>query len=130
MTRLFRHAYIWGILLLFLCSCKHEEPQITAESYEYDFGDVNKGQICECSLVLSNETNKKVKIDDIITECGCTTASVKSKVIRARNNTELDISFDSNHKTDGFYEYSVLLFLKNKQHPYCFKIKAYIHSLE
>lgn len=118
------------ILIAAICSCTHEDNGLFVDSFEYDFGDIPRGQQCDGKLLIKNNNEKTIKFESIQTGCSCITASIDDKWIKKHSATFLNISFDSSSKSEAYYEHSVILYINTSPKPYVFKIKANVLSPE
>lgn len=80
---------------LFLVACNSHSPQISLESYEFEFGDVVNGTIVSKDILVENSGDSPLIIEDVSTSCGCTTAAVEPKTISPGERGILHIEFDS-----------------------------------
>ncbi len=78
-----------------LVACNSGQPSIAAEATSIDLGNVVNGEIVTSELVLSNNGDVDLVIDNIITSCTCTEATVNPMIIPAGQNGVLRIEFDS-----------------------------------
>lgn len=79
---------------------------------EYDFGIIPAaGGIVETTFSLVNRGDKIVRIEDVSTTCGCTSATISKKAILPGEDVSLKVSFDPNfHKEpEGRFSRTVLL---------------------
>lgn len=72
-----------------------ENPQITVENTQHDFGSVTEGDVVTHIFVIKNTGKTPLEIKDIRTSCGCTVAQIGKKTINPTESTELSINFDS-----------------------------------
>lgn len=120
-----------AILIVATCSCGRENDHgLYVDSFEYDLGDIPKGQRCDCKARIKNNTGKAIKVKSVLTGCSCITASIDNKRIKKHSTTYLNISFDSSSKAEAYYEYSVILYIDTSPNPYLFKVKANVLSPE
>jgi len=82
-------------LTLFLAACNSQSPQISLESYEFEFGDVVNGNIVSKDIIVENIGGSPLIIEDVSTSCGCTTGTVEPKTISPGETGVLHIEFDS-----------------------------------
>jgi hypothetical protein len=89
---LFLPIILSGVLL---AACGSNQPSIIIETAEFDFGNVENGQIVSRELTVRNEGNADLVIDSVSTSCSCTTASVTPMTIAPGETGILHIEFDS-----------------------------------
>lgn len=80
---------------LFLVSCSAQPPQISLESYEFEFGDVVNGTIVSKDIVIENDGSSPLMIEEVSTSCGCTTGVIEPATISPGERGVLHIEFDS-----------------------------------
>lgn len=75
-------------------SSKTVDTQIIVEPEEYDFGRVKYGDVVEYTFKVKNVGNNPLTINGITTSCGCTTADMAQKEIKAAESSDLIVRFD------------------------------------
>ncbi|MEX1248474.1 MAG: DUF1573 domain-containing protein [Anaerolineales bacterium] len=110
-------VFIAGLLLL--AACGGGTPSIALDLTEFEFGDVNVGEIISRDVVLSNEGTGTLVIDSVSTSCGCTTAVLEQMSIPAGQSTLLHITFDAGAHGDvtGFYTRQVFIASNDPAQP-------------
>lgn len=107
------------ILTLFLGACAQGEPEISIDTTEFDFGDVNIGEIVTRDLIVNNIGASTLVVDSLSTSCGCTTAELDQMQIAAGESTTLHITFDGGAHGDvtGFYTRQVFIDSNDPENP-------------
>jgi rhodanese-related sulfurtransferase len=98
---------------------EEKEKKVSSISFqpaEYDFGILAKqdGHVTT-TFSLSNKGNKKVRIEEISTSCGCTTAKVAKKVILPGEKVPLEVTFDPNFHKEPEGRFSRTVFLETSE---------------
>jgi hypothetical protein len=70
-------------------------PVIHLGRAEYELGDVWYGDTKSCKVGVTNKGDADLKIVEVHTSCGCTTAKVESRTLKPGQKTLLTISFDA-----------------------------------
>jgi len=89
---------VFSIVLLsgfLIVACSSGQPGIAADETSLDLGDVINGDILTRDLTLRNTGKADLEINDIITSCTCTQATVDPMTISAGQSGILHIRFDS-----------------------------------
>lgn len=114
-----RPLLFFGFLALLLAACAQGYAQILAETTEFNFGDVNIGEIVTRDITISNTGSGVLLIESITTSCGCTTAETDAVQIQPGDSTTLHIIFDSGAHGDtiAFYTRQVFVASNDPQQP-------------
>jgi len=83
------------MLAILLAACTSKPPQINLEYTKYDFGDVVNGDIIAQEVTVKNIGGEDLYVSEVITTCGCTTATLEPRVIPAGEEAKLQVTFDS-----------------------------------
>lgn len=79
-----------------------EEPangaKISFEEANYDFGDIQQGDVVEHVFAFENTGNEPLVISDVRTTCGCTAPSWPREPIPPGEEGELTVRFNSRGK--------------------------------
>jgi hypothetical protein len=67
---------------------------------EWDFGQVQQGEVLKHDFLFKNETADVLKINSIKTSCGCTASQADKQEILPGESTKISVTFDS-HKYLG-----------------------------
>jgi hypothetical protein len=86
-------------LLIVACS---GTPAIVVEPPAIDFGDIGAVDPVTGSLLLRNAGQGTLRLSDIRTSCGCTTATTGAETLAPGEQTELVVTFDP-QAHDGLY---------------------------
>lgn len=97
---------IFLILLFNVCLVLAQEAKLILSTSTYDFGDVTEGETVSTKVILENQGDIPLIINDVKTQCGCTTTKVSNDPILPSNSQEIEIYFDSSDK-HGFVRKSV-----------------------
>lgn len=73
-------------------------PVMTFETTSHDFGDVKTGAIVSYTFKYKNTGTDTLKIDNIISSCGCTTPKEYTKVVAPGASATIMVQFDSKDK--------------------------------
>lgn len=65
---------------------------------EVDFGEVQAGTRATTTVKLVNKGRRPVKVQDIVTTCGCTVASTPADPIPPGDHAEIDVRMSANDK--------------------------------
>ena len=79
------------------------------DTYEFDFGKINPGQLVSHDFNLKNNTDDTIKVMDLITSCECINASISHKVIPPKTDFRVSINFQDSIRGDFFRSASLLL---------------------
>ena len=120
-----KKLYLISVILILLLAIGHCAQENT-DANTWDFGRVKEGEVLRHIFVLKNESKKILKINDVSTSCGCTVSEVKKKVLRPKESTSINVTFNSK----GYFamvQQSVYLFTDSLDNPVIrFIIKAYV----
>lgn len=78
-----------------LVACGGGQPAIAVESTQLDLGDVPNGEIVSRDVTVRNAGDGILVVENIITSCGCTTASLEPMQLQPGESGVLHIEFDS-----------------------------------
>ena len=79
------------------------------DTYEFDFGKINPGQLVSHDFNLKNNTDDTIKVMDLVTSCECINASVSQKVIPPKTDFRVSVNFQDTVIGDFFRSASLLL---------------------
>lgn len=82
-------------LAVLLTACAGNQPEVSLETTEFDFGDVVNGEIVSRDLMVRNTGTANLVVDTVTTTCGCTTGSLEPMTIPAGGEATLHIEFDT-----------------------------------
>lgn len=92
------------------------------KNYEYffdkkivDIGKVKKTDKSEATYKLTNTGNEIIIIEQILTDCHCTTSKWKKNEIKKGESTSIVVGFD-NHSL-GFFEQNINVYIKGEKKP-------------
>ena len=72
----------------------------------HDFGNVPKGKRPEFRFEIENKFKEEIRIRNVVSSCGCTSASITKKSLRSWEKAEVVCLFNS-HAFDGFKQATV-----------------------
>jgi hypothetical protein len=87
--------FVLLIFVILLTACGQKPPQIDIEFTRFDFGDVINGEIVEQEVAVKNVGGEDLYVSEVLTTCGCTTASIEPRVIPSGEVAALQVTFDS-----------------------------------
>lgn len=64
----------------------------------FDFGEVKQGAEVRHLFSFENNTDFMVVIKDVVVQCGCTASNYSKEIIGSGDNSNLEISFNSEGK--------------------------------
>ncbi|MDR2130086.1 MAG: DUF1573 domain-containing protein [Odoribacteraceae bacterium] len=70
----------------------------------FDFGNIARGEIVGHTFHVKNAGEKDLIIQEILSSCGCTTASYTRRPIRPGESGTVEVKFDSADKTGKQYK--------------------------
>lgn len=82
------------IFLLFTASLI-AQPKIGFSEENYDFGNINQGDVVSHEYIIKNEGTEKLSLTNIKATCGCTAAQPDKKELNPGESTKLKVTFDS-----------------------------------
>jgi len=89
----------------FLVGCGQEKqdentgtPKIQFAHLDFDFGDIVMGEQVTHSFPFKNNGNGALKIENVISSCGCTVVNYDKKTISPGNESYIEVAFNS----DGY----------------------------
>ncbi len=74
-------------------------PTIQIQEPNYDFGQVMEGGKISHVFTVRNVGAGALHIDQVRTSCGCTAAVLKNKEIAPGGEGQIEVTFDTNHRT-------------------------------
>lgn len=72
---------------------------IEFDKTEYNFGDINEGEVIEGIFLISNKGKVDLIITDAKASCGCTVPEWPKEAIKPGESAELKFSFNSKGRT-------------------------------
>lgn len=97
-----------------------QQPAIQVSPSFYDFGDVyQEDGIVSKTFVVTNTSDKKIKINKLSTSCGCTTADMALSEFGPGESREMKVEYDPTVHPDqfGFIERVVYLQISDSIQP-------------
>lgn len=92
------------------------QPKIQMENAKIELGAIYHGEVKTIKLVVRNAGNQPLKITDIETSCGCTSAKENVPVIPPQGSETIDVTFNS-MGFDGKIRKEVMLYSNDPASP-------------
>jgi hypothetical protein len=92
-------------------------PSLALDKTEYDFGDVQSGELVKTGFVVSNDGDAPLIIHDVRTSCGCTSAAAASRQIPAGGSTQVTVSYNSSGESAGSKTQGVVIVTNDPMQP-------------
>ena len=73
-------------------------PAFSFEEEEFDFGDINQGDVVEHVFVFTNTGEAPLLITDAKATCGCTVPDYPKEPIAVGQTSQMKVRFDSKNK--------------------------------
>ncbi len=70
-------------------------PKVSAQQVDYDFGNINQGDIVSHTFILSNNGGDLLQITDVRASCGCTAANPTKRELKPGESSNLEVTFNS-----------------------------------
>jgi len=106
------------------------DPVEITQSYSWDFGQRQEGEILKHTFTLKNRSKQTLTILEINTSCGCTISEVKDKVLMPRESTTIEVQFNSKGYSGGVQQF-IYVHTDNVDNPILrFTIKAEVIKLK
>ena len=88
--------------LLALAACGRSKPDIDVEVTQHDFGVIEQGTIAQVKIPVRNTGDAELRIEAVVTSCGCTSATLVPQVIPPGGEGTLEIRYNSGlHPDEG-----------------------------
>ncbi|MFO7444993.1 MAG: DUF1573 domain-containing protein [Ignavibacteriaceae bacterium] len=71
------------------------EPRAVIEPKQYDFGDIQQGEVVTHDFIIKNDGNDVLTIKNVRASCGCTAAQPSKNELKPGESTEVQVSFNS-----------------------------------
>ena len=91
-------------------------PKIYFPNDTFDFGTIKQGQIASHTFVIVNKGDDTLKIQSVITSCGCTAAELQKKEIFPNETVNLLVKFNSMGKVGEQSKY-ISVASNDKENP-------------
>jgi uncharacterized cupredoxin-like copper-binding protein len=76
-------------------SAQLSAPRISSQQSVYDFGRIFQGDTVKYSFIVSNTGGDLLKIEKVITTCGCTVAERSKDELKPGESATIDVLFDT-----------------------------------
>lgn len=73
-------------------------PMMYFKDTQHDFGTVQEGDVLNYTFNFVNKGNSELKISDVKTSCGCTTALVSGELVEPGKEGTLKVTLDTKHR--------------------------------
>ncbi|MBD3410113.1 MAG: DUF1573 domain-containing protein [Ignavibacteriales bacterium] len=83
------------IVLCGAASAQLSEPQISSQQTVYDFGRMFQGDTVKYSFIVSNTGGDLLKIEKVISTCGCTVAERSKDELKPGESATITVAFDT-----------------------------------
>jgi hypothetical protein len=83
-----------------LCSGAQAGPKIEVEKPNYEFGTIYQEETVEHEFVLENRGDAPLKIEKVLSTCGCAAALPSEREIAPGKRASLKVTFRSGHMRD------------------------------
>ncbi len=90
-----RQIIIFSLISLTVSIAQVIGPKATFQATEFDFGNVEQGQIVDHNYSLTNTGGDLLKISDVRASCGCTAAKPEKSELKPGESTSIMVSFNS-----------------------------------
>jgi len=90
----------------------------------WDFGKVKEGEIFKHNFVLKNNSKFPMRIKEVYTSCGCTTAHVREKVNAPGKEALVEAAFNSKGYSGPAEQYVYVRIYKRTEEVIKFEIEA------
>jgi len=74
------------------------QPKIVAQESEFNFGDINQGDVVTHVFIVSNDGGDLLKISNVTASCGCTAATPEKNELAPGESTNIVVKFNSKGK--------------------------------
>ena len=113
------------IFLLFLTACQHKKPVLQLSVYCYDFKELQKNNRYFGVATVKNVGNDTLKILQIDTGGGCTSASVTKNLLQPQDTCTLNFIYNTQYK-QGVQEEYVYIYANTDSLIHLLKIRAFV----
>jgi uncharacterized cupredoxin-like copper-binding protein len=91
-------------------------PKIYVPSTKIDFGDIPQGKIVKSQFVITNNGGDLLKIERVISSCGCTVVEPEKKELKPGESTTAAVEFNSTGRV-GKQQKHVTIISNDKEKP-------------
>lgn len=112
------HRYPYALLFLLLSlavATTSSAQKLTTTTPIYDLGQVLFRQPITTQFVLHNNTSRQITIKDVLTSCGCTTATTKKRTVGSGKDITIDATYDA--KQLGHFQKEVWVYEEGQKKP-------------
>jgi len=105
-------------LAVVLAACSRGAPDIEVETTRHDFGDIQQGTVATLDIPVRNTGTADLRIEAVVTSCGCTTATLHPQVIPPGGEGTLSVRYDSGlHPDKGMIRREVYIASNDPDEP-------------
>lgn len=112
----------WGCTFFYSCGGT-TRPQVQFEQVLIDMGKVKQGDSALSTFLFTNKTNKKMRIAQVITDCGCTVSSFDSAYIENGSRGRVILKYH-NYSDSGLIKKSAIVKFENDTTYHLLTIKG------
>lgn len=80
-------------------------PKIAVSSETFDFGDIKPGEIVKHNFTIANNGDDILRIENVITSCGCTAAELTKRELKPGESVPLGVEFNSTGRSGQQVKY-------------------------
>ncbi|NUN07956.1 MAG: DUF1573 domain-containing protein [Ignavibacteriaceae bacterium] len=80
-------------------------PKIAVSSDTHDFGDIKPGEIVKHNFTIANNGGDVLKIENVITSCGCTATELSKRELKPGESVPLGVEFNSTGRSGPQVKY-------------------------
>jgi len=80
-------------------SMKANQPKLEFTEKAHDFGTVKEGDKLDYTFSFANKGGARLEITNVSTSCGCTVASISTKILAPAETGTLKVEFDTSGKS-------------------------------
>lgn len=100
------------IAVVFLTIVLHAQlsgPKIFVPNNTYDFGEITEGETASYNFIIVNNGGDELKIERVISSCGCTAAEPQKRNLAPGESTLLNVAFNSTNREGNQYKVVTLI---------------------
>ena len=127
-----KFTYLIIILMLFSVVTHAQEPEsmLKFQSMVHDFGHIKEdGGEQLCSFFAINEGKSAIKVTEIKTSCGCTSAQYTKGDIAPNEKIEVTVGFNPFNRS-GRIDKHIYIIVSDSEAPICLTIEGFVQERE
>ena len=117
------------LFILIFTSIRNDGDNIVSFVGNVDMGEIKKGEIIEHEFILTNNSNKPIKIKKIQKSCVCTSAEVSNNLIEPFGTVGITVSFDTTEQIGNINVQNSVIFDSVDIEPIKLNILAFVYSI-